>query len=28
MACVLMAKQVKFMVYKLKGGVAAWWDQL
>ena len=28
MAYVPIEKQVKFMVYKLNGGVALWWDQL
>ena len=28
MAYVSMKKQIKFVVYKLKGGAAAWWDQL
>jgi len=28
MAYVPTEKQIKFVTYKLKGGVAAWWDQL
>jgi len=28
MAYVPIEKQVKFMAYKLNGGVALWWDQL
>ena len=28
MTYVFAEKQVKFVAYKLKGGVVAWWDQL
>jgi len=28
MTYVAVEKQIKFVAYKLNGGVAAWWDQL